>query len=422
MRIIQISQIRIPDNRQRKEIDPESLNSLIESIKSKGLLHPPVVAEEPDGFRLVVGERRLRAIQSLYELEIPIKYGKQEIPLFHLPVNLLSELDELMLKEIEFEENTIRTDLTWQEVVKAQAELDALRRTQNSNHTISDTAREVFGKSGGDRSMAIRESIILAQHLNDPDISKAQTKTEALKILKAKKEAEHRERLTQTLDVSKTPHQLLEGDFLSLIYTIPSGTVDTVITDPPYGIDAIGFNQAFLPHNYNDSAEDVDLLISLLARESFRITKQSAHAFCFCSPDRFWKISAFWRDAGWDVWPRPLIWYKGNLGFIPRPGYGPRYTYETIIFAIKGDKKVLATKHDVLIHQSPAEKLHAAQKPVELFVDLLSTSCLPGDTILDPFIGSGTSFKAANVLKLRAIGIEKDPAAIVLAKLAMLEG
>ena len=63
---------------------------------------------------------------------------------------------------------------------------------------------------------------------------------------------------------------------------------------------------------------------------------------------------------------------------------------------------------DVLSHKAVRQPRHAAEKPVEVYVDLLSRSALPGDHCLDMFMGSGVIFPAANRLKLRATGIEKD--------------
>mgnify|MGYP001545419840 CR=1 FL=1 len=79
---------------------------------------------------------------------------------------------------------------------------------------------------------------------------------------------------------------------------------------------------------------------------------------------------------------------------LPRPEHGPRYTYECILFASKGNKKVLVVKPDVISISPDAKILHGAQKPVELFSDLISRSCLPGAAILDAFGGSGTTISA----------------------------
>ena len=128
----------------------------------------------------------------------------------------------------------------------------------------------------------------------------------------------------------------------------------------------------------------------------------------FCDIRLFFSIVSRFTAAGWTVWPKPLIWDKGN-GMLPRPEHGPRYTYDAILFASKGDKKITGVYPDVLKYSavSGQKLLHAAQKPVELLIDLLRRSCLPGDLVLDPFAGSGSIFESAKELSLRALGFER---------------
>jgi DNA modification methylase len=78
---------------------------------------------------------------------------------------------------------------------------------------------------------------------------------------------------------------------------------------------------------------------------------------------------------------------------------------------------------DVLEYPSDVNLGHAAQKPVALFEDLLRRTCLPGNAVLDPFMGTGTIFTAAHPLKIRAVGVELDPAAygIALARIEDLQ-
>ena len=77
-----------------------------------------------------------------------------------------------------------------------------------------------------------------------------------------------------------------------------------------------------------------------------------------------------------------------------------------ILFASKGNRKVLKVGPDVVTCPMVSERDHGAQKPVPLYVELLSRSCYPGQTVLDMFSGSGTIFPAANKLKLIATGME----------------
>jgi site-specific DNA-methyltransferase (adenine-specific) len=69
---------------------------------------------------------------------------------------------------------------------------------------------------------------------------------------------------------------------------------------------------------------------------------------------------------------------------------------------------------DVIRVAAESRKEHAAQKPVSLYVDLLRRSILPGDTVLDPFAGSGTVFPAAKEVACKAIGFELDPASYAI--------
>ena len=120
-------------------------------------------------------------------------------------------------------------------------------------------------------------------------------------------------------------------------------------------------------------------------------------------------------EGGWSVFRTPLIWYKRNGMRAPWPEYGPQRKYETILYATKGKRPVLKKAGDVLDYPPDINLGHAAQKPVALFEDLLRRSCHPGDTVLDPFAGTGTIFPAAHVLKCRATGVELDQASYGIA-------
>ena len=92
---------------------------------------------------------------------------------------------------------------------------------------------------------------------------------------------------------------------------------------------------------------------------------------------------------------------------MPWPEQGPKRRYELILYAVKGNRPVTGVYSDVIESVMTEENLaHGAQKPVSLYVDLLSRSTLPGNSVLDFFMGSGTIFPACNKLKLTATGME----------------
>ncbi len=106
---------------------------------------------------------------------------------------------------------------------------------------------------------------------------------------------------------------------------------------------------------------------------------------------------------------------------LPRPDHGPRRTYETIIYAIKGDRPVTAVYPDVISINGLQAPRYGAEKPVELYENLMHRSCRPGDLVWDAFAGTGPVFPAANKLSLRAVGTELSPDKYAFAKLR-LEG
>jgi len=113
---------------------------------------------------------------------------------------------------------------------------------------------------------------------------------------------------------------------------------------------------------------------------------------------------------GWWVFRTPLIWYKKAGMRAPWPQHGPQRKFETILYAVKGKRPVNLVTGDVLDYAPDSNLGHAAQKPTALFEDLLRRSVKPGDSVLDPFCGSGPVFPAAHALKCRATGIELDTA------------
>lgn len=420
MRIVSLDTVMIPDYRMRKLFAEQALSDLQDDIEAHGLYNPIVVAElDKDKYRLVQGERRFRALVELIRKGKTIKYGNKHCPLGHIPVTFLGELDDITLLEMELAENVLRQDLSFAEKADAIYKLNDLRKKQaaarGEKHSLTDTAKEILGEekvARGIGTQEVRDMVLVGKHLSNEKVRKAANLKEALSIIRKENQAVLTEALTARVVIKETDHTPLFGDSFEVLKSLETGFFDCIITDPPYGIDAdemkpqSGSNAA-TEHLYKDDFTYATACVSTLANEGFRITRNSAHCYMFCDI-AYWHI---WRDifitAGWYVWPKPIIWSKGSVGNLLGTANGPRSTYEPILYAIKGGRPVSKVYADVTYHTPPKADLHAAQKPVSLYTQLLRASCVPGDRVIDPFMGCGTIFPAANALSLLAHGIER---------------
>ncbi len=196
------------------------------------------------------------------------------------------------------------------------------------------------------------------------------------------------------------------GDSLEILPTIPDGSIDAVVTDPPYG-SGFEWDQATLKFQ--------EEWISQVPR----ILKEGGSFYCFFGivslPDILLLVRKYLDIRNLLVWHHPNL-YGSNLT------YGKdrwKLTWEAIVYAVKGkNKDEVAQKlylydgrsFDVIIEPAVLKgRLHKAQKPLNLIKKLVVAASEPGDTILDPFGGSGTTAVACKLLERNCIIVEKDP-------------
>lgn len=411
-RTIDASRVTIPEDRQRTEFPEQAHKELKDSIKTNGLLHPVILRE---GSVLAAGERRFRAMVELIAEGAVIRHGTVECPVGHIPFIDFGQLSELEAATVEFEENFRRLDPSWQDRARAMQKLEALCAANGKS-----TTRAALGEQANISGTTADRMLLAAKHLDDPEVAAAPTLKDAVKVIE--KKAATTDRLKSLFTISNKPdgtaesiHTLLNGDSRELLGTLPAGSFDLILCDPPYGVGAQAFGEQSSGHNYDDSYESWQQLMPVLLSQTFRVAKADAHAYFFCDPRRYEELTMIARRVGWTPWHVPLIWDKSN-GTLPEPDYGPRRTYEMIIFLRKGKRKILQVMPDVLRYSAVQNKMHAAQKPLELLCDLMSRSILPGQTVLDPCAGSGSIFPAANMRKVIATGIEQVMINYLMAK------
>ena len=214
---------------------------------------------------------------------------------------------------------------------------------------------------------------------------------------------------------------LVQGDCLKILPKIPDESIDLVVTDPPYGINFQSNHRKvkFEKIVNDDNLEWIEPVIS----ELYRILKNNSCFYCFTR----WDVYSFWKDiiekTGFRV-KNCLIWHKsealGGLGDLESSYIS---NYEFIIFAMKGRKilweKGIKRKQGYFKNteiNSPSKLLHPAMKPVSLIKEFIKDASNENDTVLDPFLGSGTTMKACLELNRNCIGIEIDPKYIKIAK------
>jgi len=433
MQIIRRDQLTVPP-RQRREIPRATLEELKRSITIHTLLHAPVVQPTPSGYILVAGERRTRAMDELAASGITIIHNKTMISPGQLPVVFLDEaLSVVGRQEAELAENVDRLELPWQDRVAALAFIHQSKQTANAAHTVRDTARELIaegtrelsGPGGGvaESTMirAVKQASIINDHLSNPEIAKARNATEAFNLIVANEQRAFEAELIHRGQKRPTKVEVRHGDLFTILPKLESGTFDTIIADPPYGIgvDSGGFRQRSpIHHNYEDTPDIARRIISIVLAEGFRISRPRANLFIFCDIDLFGWIKDSAARTGWEPFRTPITWQKSDSeGMAPWGREGFRRTTEWIFFARKGQKGLLHSPIDVLRHNRVPrdDRTYGPEKPTSLLRELLAASTLPGDYVLDPCCGSGSSLQAAAALNMRALGIEIDEKAYNIA-------
>ena len=429
MHKINISDLTISSTRQRREFDATAIVELADSIAENGLLHPIVVRIVPhtpmkNAFdyhhELVAGERRIKAIQHLWAMGLPIICNQDPFEEGFLPCLSLGELTDLEAEEAELEENIRRADLTWQERALATKRLADLREKQaiargESIPSNVDIGKEVHPNYStvADAGNRTRIERLMADNLDDPDIARAPSLDEAYKIAKRKegerKNAKRAEEIGRQAHSDR--HTLIRGNCLEVLRDYPP-TFDVILSDPIYGMGADEFGdsggRATGEHRYADSYDNWKTLMLDFAPLTFQVTKPQAHCYLFCDIQNFHELKILMEFAGWKVFRTPLIWFKPTAMRAPWPFNGPQRKYELVLYAVKGDKPVTAMYGDVLSYIPDANLGHQAQKPVLLFTDLLKRSAQAGDHILDAFCGSGPIFPAGHSLGCKVTGIEME--------------
>jgi modification methylase len=240
--------------------------------------------------------------------------------------------------------------------------------------------------------------------------------------------------------------EILQGDCVAEMARLPDKSVDMIFADPPYNLQLGG--DLFRPEGSRVDAvdDDWDKFESLATYDDFtrdwltearRVLKDNGTLWVIGSYHKIYRVGALLQDA--EFWIlNDIVWRKSN----PMPNFrGTRFTnaHETLIWCAKDEKarytfnyRAMKALNDDLQMRSDwlmpicagperlkgddGSKAHPTQKPEALLYRILLACTKPGDVVLDPFFGTGTTGAVARRLGRRWIGIEREAAYVKVAR------
>ena len=246
---------------------------------------------------------------------------------------------------------------------------------------------------------------------------------------------------TTTKGASALPlNTILSGDCIEAMKSLPSECVDLIFADPPYNLQLRG--DLHRPDNSKvDAVDDAwdqfssfkayDEFTAAWLKEARRLLKPDGAIWVIGSYHNIFRVGAALQDAGFWIL-NDVVWRKSN----PMPNFrGKRLTnaHETMIWAGKDENSKYTFNYEALktlnegiqmrsdwvlpictgherLKDAAGEKAHPTQKPQSLLHRVLVGSTNPGDVVLDPFFGTGTTGAVAKMLGRDFIGIEREEA------------
>ena len=233
--------------------------------------------------------------------------------------------------------------------------------------------------------------------------------------------------------------QVLIGDCREILATLPENTIDLVFADPPYNLQLAGELRRPDQSRVNGVDEEWDRFDDFAQYDQFtrewllacrRVLKPTGTLWVIGSYHNIYRVGKILQDLGFWIL-NDVVWVKTN----PMPNFqGMRFTnaHETLLWAqkeqgkkytfnyhaMKGLNEDLQMRSDwhIPICKGPERqkdaagvKAHPTQKPEALLYRVILAGSNPGDIVLDPFFGTGTSGAVAHRLHRHYIGIEIDP-------------
>lgn len=232
--------------------------------------------------------------------------------------------------------------------------------------------------------------------------------------------------------------QVVVGDCVAALDSLPPASVDLIFADPPYNLQLGGDLRRPDDSLVDAVDDDWDKFASFAEYDAFtrawltaarRVLKPDGALWVIGSYHNIFRVGAILQDLGfWML--NDIVWRKAN----PMPNFrGRRFTnaHETLIWAARSERSKYTFHYEALkggnddlqmrsdwylplctgeerLKDGNGAKVHPTQKPEALLARILLSASNPGDVVLDPFFGTGTTGAVAKALGRRYIGIERE--------------
>lgn len=197
---------------------------------------------------------------------------------------------------------------------------------------------------------------------------------------------------------TNTDNSIINGDCLSVLPQLAACSVNFILTDPPYITRYRARDGRQIANDNNDA------WLKPAFAEMYRVLAPDSFAVSFYGWPQADRFLQAYRCAGFRV--------VGHLAFPKRYSSATkflRYQHECAYLLAKGRPcQPSSPISDVLTWQYSGNKLHPTQKPLSVLTPLVESFSRPGDLVLDPFAGSGSTLLAAHMSGRRYLGIELD--------------
>jgi ParB/RepB/Spo0J family partition protein len=410
---VAVDSIDVAPDRQRKDIPDAYIQSLADSIRRRGLIHPIVVQRD---HTLVAGECRLRAHLLLGYDNITVQY--------------VDEISPEELELLELEENVKRKALTWQEEVAAVARYHEMQREINDSWSMEATAGEL-----GIGENVVYRHLVITRNLDVPEVSEAISLSAAYNFAARREErAKTNTKRELVNDIQKVlpkstpvrddteaspppPPPAARAEILHISaldwFAAPTLTdINFLHCDFPYGIntgDKAGQSGAKNMGGYDDSEDVYWHLIDGMLEHQDRFLAPSAHLMFWFSMKFYQPTVDRFTDAGWRVFLPLLIWTKSdNAGILADAQRVPRNITETALFASRGDRKIVRAISNAYVGKTTKD-FHMSEKPHAMLSAFLRMFVDESTVMLDPTAGSGMAVRVAHEMGAkRALGLEMN--------------